>query len=615
MVGPVGHGRRWALACAAAAVAFVLLSACLTVFVTPSLVALIEQVRPLGEHALVRAYLVLPVALACFMAAVGVAGTPRERLRPKVVCGALVLAFGAALVVLVGDPQGFTSDASKITWFTSVTLMLAGVLGVLNFLSHHYVLHSPLLLRLFWLVMGLVFAFAALDEEMELHEKVQVFVKKVSGSSASAQASVDTVTLLYGLAALTTIGLVYRFLAPLLIAPHQWFHRVFLAAACIYAASTLLDSFDFLLIPLSSHVDLVYMANAVEEIFELTAASLFAGAFLIALLECNGGWLLNHAREALTSRQARLGLFRHGVYAAAAAFAVGAIALPLLIQPDGRVILDEAERYDLQPFAGRAQGLRRPDGMFLHDGRLYVADDTAGAVRVFDQAQNGTDILYGAAGPVTPESVAVNARGTVFVTDDTTNAVFAIDGAGVQRRLGPEDGLRAPKGLTIGPDGALFVSDNQSAVVYRYADGRLSTYATALQLLSEPEELAFDQAGNLYVTEEETNRVVKIAPDGAAEVFVDERAGLRSPEAIAIKDGYVYITDGRRGAIFRFDLDGRGGELIRFTSRYRNLEGIALGEDGAIYVGSRRGDPVPSLVFKITPHQADGTTENLSSEP
>jgi sugar lactone lactonase YvrE len=115
--------------------------------------------------------------------------------------------------------------------------------------------------------------------------------------------------------------------------------------------------------------------------------------------------------------------------------------------------------------------------------------------------------------------------------------------------------------------------------------------------------MAFDEAGNLYVTEEEGVRVVRIAPDGSHVVFADAADGLMSPEAIAIHQGRVYVTDALAGGVFAFDRDGRGRRIVAFGPQFRNVEGIAVDATGTLYVGIRNPTPLPSYVLRIRPRR------------
>jgi sugar lactone lactonase YvrE len=109
--------------------------------------------------------------------------------------------------------------------------------------------------------------------------------------------------------------------------------------------------------------------------------------------------------------------------------------------------------------------------------------------------------------------------------------------------------------------------------------------ASALDGLSAPEQLMFDERGNLYVTDEHAHGVFRISADGTVDLFISGADhGLKCPEAIALYNEHLYITDSCSVAVFRFSLDARGGAIIRFTRKYRDLAGIAIDDFGTLYV-------------------------------
>lgn len=66
------------------------------------------------------------------------------------------------------------------------------------------------------------------------------------------------------------------------------------------------------------------------------------------------------------------------------------------------------------------------------------------------------------------------------------------------------------------------------------------------------------------------------------------------------------MTDSELGAVFRLRLDGSAKRLATFTAKYRNLQGVAVDEDGALYLVASHTPPLPSFVFKLTPRDPRG---------
>jgi hypothetical protein len=96
-----------------------------------------------------------------------------------------------------------------------------------------------------------------------------------------------------------------------------------------------------------------------------------------------------------------------------------------------------------------------------------------------------------------------------------------------------------------------------------------------------------------------------VEPGAAPSVFADESGGLEAPESVRISDDRIYVADSRRGAVLRFAPSGVGSPVLQLTMPLgRNLEGLAVDEQGDLFVGLRRGRR--SVVAK-----AAGTTERL----
>ncbi|MEN8259433.1 MAG: NHL repeat-containing protein [Pseudomonadota bacterium] len=571
----------------------------ISVIVTPSAIEIVEKVKMLDQELLVRMYLILPLIVLWLFLALRFLHTEPARLRERILLVDLLIAIVVILFVMVADHNSFTSEAGRITYFTSIALILAGVCGVLNYFYHALVLGSSLMLRMFWAVLAAAFLFAALDEVLSFHEKIGNLLDRLTSPVGDLENMGDLVTLVYGFGGLVAGIVLLQFCRREFIKKGHFFFIIFIVAACLYATSTLLDSFDFFLVPLSTELDLVFMANCIEEIFEFLAANLFFVAFLIALLESNQFSLLKQATALVAENAKDRPMLRYTAYSVTAIFLLASGVVAATVRPNHDVIA-EADRFTVEIFADNKNGLARPDGIFFSNGRLYVA--TASDVSVFGPDQKRTVLGDGTTGLKTPESIVVDNDGTVFVTDDTRNELLALRNGRAEVLLGASDGLRAIKGLAFDPAGNIFISDTEAAAVFQYRDGKLSLYASTLQGLTVPEEMAFDKDRNLYITEEKQIQVIKVTPDGNSSIFVDESSGLGSPESIAIYGDHVYVTDSKKGAIFRFDLAGRGGPMVHFSNRYRNLEGIAFDDKGSIFVASRKDDPVPSVIFKITEH-------------
>ncbi|HZQ38905.1 MAG TPA: protein kinase [Dehalococcoidia bacterium] len=219
-------------------------------------------------------------------------------------------------------------------------------------------------------------------------------------------------------------------------------------------------------------------------------------------------------------------------------------------------------------------------------GNLYVADTDNNRIRKI--APDGTVLTLGdaaAAGPAAlhhPEHVAVDAAGNVYVTDRDDNRI---------RR--------------IAPDGAVTVFAGSGDA--GYADG-----VGAAAQFNKPEGLAVDGAGNLYVADLRNNRIRKIAPDGTVSTFAGSGAEGRldrkgtesqfsSPQSLTSDAvGNLYVADNLGYVVRKIAPDGTVSTLIDAAHLHVGLQALAVDADGNL-LGV---DTADNHIAKIAPNGA-----------
>lgn len=204
------------------------------------------------------------------------------------------------------------------------------------------------------------------------------------------------------------------------------------------------------------------------------------------------------------------------------------------------------------------------------DGRLYVANRTSGYGEGVQVTICDTDSEYfgtfGASGQgagqfILMSSIAIDSKGTVYISDDYLNRVT----------------IFSPEGRFIGKWGEHGAGSGQM-------DG--------------PSGLAVDSNDDLYVVDQRNNRVQKFTTGGE---FLgsfgsggSHREGLNLPWGITVAPtGDLYVADWRNDRIQRFSADGEhiasymgdgdGGRLNRPA-------GLAVDEEGCMYVADWGND-------------------------
>lgn len=246
--------------------------------------------------------------------------------------------------------------------------------------------------------------------------------------------------------------------------------------------------------------------------------------------------------------------------------------------------------------AGAAARFSKPTAVALDGaGNVYVADNGNSTIRKITPdgvvstlagtagASGGGDGTGAAARFNGPNGVAVDAAGTVYVSDSGNNTIRKITPAGVVTTLAgnPDQNLvclttpepschadgagvaalfYAPAGLVVDSAGYVYVADSgntsirkitPAGVVTTLAGGwapvpcipnQCSDGPAGVAQFSDPTGIALDAAGNLYVTDSGTDTVRKITPAGVVSTIAGQ-AGKRGV-ALGPLPGLLNIPEG-----------------------------------------------------------------------
>lgn len=563
--------------------ALALLVLVLDVLVVPSLIAISERVLGHGFdiemllriHFAYASWILLLVLLVCLY--VWPVDDPRARLVLFVLgIGILIL---IAIWVLDRNAQ-FRSETSALTLFSGLVLFLTSLAAWANAYLCKFLPNTCGLARSFWTVAGLAFLFAGLDESFQGHEGVARILKPIALRIGLSEAIVqDLVTISYVAGAVIFVAIFRTYLRREMLGAGSISGGILLAGIAIYGLAVFNDSADVVMEHLFPYADPHHVMNFAEEVLEFTAANLFLASFCIAFMERivrGPGALLkgrNGARSAML-RFLSLALLT-GTLLVSAVLAVG-------FRPSTPGIIAPGD-YEFSVFADPTDGLDGADQLVSEPGLgLLVGNERSSNILRFDSRGDAQVLVDSKTGLVSPDGLAIG-DGSLYVADDEGQQVleYAHDGSLIGR-LGT--GWASPEGVAVDSRGALYVADQELRAVVRIGPGNSQIIASALDGLVAPEQLTFDDRGNLYVTDESAHAVFRISPDEGVEQFITGEQGLQCPEAIVFHRSHLYLTDSCSVAVLRFALDGSGGPFIRFTRKYRDLAGIAFDDRGALYV-------------------------------
>ncbi len=221
---------------------------------------------------------------------------------------------------------------------------------------------------------------------------------------------------------------------------------------------------------------------------------------------------------------------------------------------------------NVAPFAVEADGVELPPTNFVFEddqGRAWITVSTRRAPRA---AAYRADVADGFI-------VLVDARGARIVAENlgyTNEAMLSPDGGWLYVN---ETFARRLTRFRVAPDGALHARE----VVTTFGHG---TY---------PDGLAFDAEGHVWITSIVSNRVLRVAPDGAATVVLEDA----DPGHVAwCEDAYA------RGELGRPHLDRAAGRVLK------NISSLAFGGPDlrTAYLGCLLGDAIASFRAPVAGH-------------
>ena len=300
-----------------------------------------------------------------------------------------------------------------------------------------------------------------------------------------------------------------------------------------------------------------------------------------------------------------------------------------------------------------ASSLVRPLALATgHAGEIYIAEgnrirEVMKDGRILTFAGTGAAGFSGDGGPAaqaqlnTPQGLAVDSAGNVYIADTLNNRVRRVDtdgtittvaGTGAAGYLGdgkpgPEAQLNLPTGLAIGFSDTVFISDTGNNVIRQLGlDGAIHTVAGTGDagyrgdagsardaVLHAPGGLAFDSEGNLYFADTLNQRVRRIdvngqiatvAGTGVAGYFGDGRPAIFAQlnlatnplegmgQSLAVdSQGDVFIADALNHRVRRLDVTG----MISTIAQMMTPLGVAVDAQGLVYVADGDDNRVSRL--------------------
>lgn len=251
---------------------------------------------------------------------------------------------------------------------------------------------------------------------------------------------------------------------------------------------------------------------------------------------------------------------------------------------DGLVLMTD-QSYKASVFATNKNGFGSPDGLRWNKGKLYVADEGAGALEVWSKDDGVKTLLNAQFGVKSPEDLAMDREGNIFFSDDDAGGVWEVDASGKQQLVaGKDKGLLSTEGITVAPDGTILVGDADQHEVFQVSKaGAVSVFLGREFGITKPESMTFDDKGNLYIADNQDNVLYLLDTNRQLHRLIDRKDQF-SPETIFYSHGSLYITDSQAGKLYVYTPNEELRTIAAFGGQLKNIQGVTVDDQGDIYV-------------------------------
>ena len=227
---------------------------------------------------------------------------------------------------------------------------------------------------------------------------------------------------------------------------------------------------------------------------------------------------------------------------------------------------------------------------------------------------NGTSQPYN--GTSQPFGLAINNKDEIFSTygnqivkiaaDNTSTIIAGTTSTGAIDSSLLTSSFNSPEGLAIDSNGNIFVADTGNSTIRKISTaGTVSTIAGvaglngnrdgigALARFNSPQSLCLDSYGNIYVADTGNNLIRKITPSGSVTTLIYSNYSISSPVSIiSDSNNLIYFIESTTGKLYRINSDNTLSLITQISSSYTSRGftnysyfsgGITADKQGNIY--------------------------------
>lgn len=192
------------------------------------------------------------------------------------------------------------------------------------------------------------------------------------------------------------------------------------------------------------------------------------------------------------------------------------------------------------------------------DGTVWAGDPATRDVHRIAADGTATPLTGGKIG--IPIDIAVDSRGTLYVSDLETQRVWRVEaGATEPKELAV---LAAPRGLFVDAQDRLWaVAASGDAPLVRIAADSTIEPVVKSRAFQFPHDVVVTADGTAYVSDNYAVAVWKVAPDGSVSTWLSG-APLAGPVGLALRGDRILVADPKARNVFEVDADGKATPLL-----------------------------------------------------
>ncbi len=539
----------------------------------------------------------------------------------------LLAAFAILPIIFIFDTRhSLIEEMSWIRYPSSLALLLAG--SAFFLVARHFNQGEkwPAKKEWVWLILSAGFIFAGVDEVAEIHEKIGYVLEKFLHL---AHVTTDIITIVYFFIGLAVLLWIWPTIVKIFTEKSKFFGQLTFFALLLFGLAQFFDTFDVVIFPqirkLTDYLasrdyffsDAWYIIyepnkffNGLEEIFEYLAGVLFFGAGLILLIS-----LINPL--GLTASPSSQSVKRRII--------VGGLSLILIFSLLGPVFfqkrIDQFSPLELKEeveiIASVNSGLFHSDDLDCHSKwGIVLANESEPKRRGLKTGpgiftfQNGE--FKRLADPqkflADSDSATVAEKG-IYAADGAQGKIFRYQNEkeGFVELASRKNGLKTPEGLAMVGQDLLILDEGEKTISkLNLTDQKIMVDYPRHPLWQSPEGIIYHPILKTFlITDDKTGVIFKYNFGQKIDVWVDKKVGLKAPEDLTVApNSDVWVTDNGRGEVVIFSQDGKIEKTIRFRPLFRDLQGIALDEQGNLFVVTAdsygSASFMPSYLWKIS---------------